>query len=147
MGYAIQGPDVPFTVLTHVRISIGCVYMPDLVAKRAADSLLKIASLEFTSHFPHHAFSSSGARSRVKVDTGQLSHRGPTYSRFTSSLGDSPVETPTQTSGRGMKGRKIKSTLNWKPGATKLQKRLRIRKDSTQSTNSNVDRSIPQGSR
>lgn len=117
------------TCIRCFRIGIDCIYMPDLIAKRVADGLLEFSS------------PSSGA---MKFDAGQLSRRDPGCSYFTSSsLNEDPTENPTQTSGRGTKGRKNKRAANRKPGVTKRQKTLRTGKDPTQSVAPDADQPIP----
>ena len=102
------------TCILCFRIGIDCIYMPDLIAKRVADSLMETSS------------PGSGARSCVTSN-------GP---------GDDPMEGPTQTSGRGTKIKKSKRVVNEKPGVAK-RKRLRARKDSTQSMVPNAGQSVP----
>ena len=77
------------------RVGVHCVYMPDLVAKRAADCLPGTSSSTRTSC----PSPSSGTRNLKELEAGQLSRIHSSASCVVSSgMNDVPVETPAQPS-------------------------------------------------
>jgi hypothetical protein len=111
------------------RQGIGCVYMPDLIAKRMTDCLIENLHPSLGSRFSYPTVPISAAGSRV----GQLPHIDPGYSFLTSSI--NPPETPLRRSGRGTKGAP--------EGTTNRQRRVQPGKVPTRSVAPNTDRYTP----
>ena len=94
------------------RIGVHCVYMPDLVAKRAADCLLETPSSTRTLYRSHRPYPNSGTRNLEELSAGQLSSYSCVVS---SSSNDVPMEASAQLSEKGAETRK----------STRLQESLR----------------------
>ena len=110
------------------RLGIGCVYMPDLIAKRMADCLQENTHPPLGSRFSYPTVSMSTTGSCV-------GKRDPGYSCVTSILDSVLPEIPPQPTGRG---RKIVPYI-----PTNRHKRLRPRKAPTQPLTPDPDGDTP----
>ena len=122
------------TCIRCFRDSIGCVYMPDLIAKRTVDCLLETSHPSLGSRFSYPGLAAG-------IPIGQPPHSDPRYSCATpSTLDKNPAETPPRPLVRSKKGKK--RTPN---GVAKRQKRLRPENASTQFVAPNRDQCIHLG--